>query len=171
MTPWKRLDLLIDAFATLRQRHEARLLIIGDGPRRSWASEQIAQRGLSADAQTLGWVDDPLEYAADAWAFVLPSDEEGFAQVLTEAMSVGCPVITTDSQGGGPRFVTDNGKYGLLVPRGDQDTLAQAMAEMLRPEVRERYSALGRERAEAMSPIACAEALIHFLSGQLKLVA
>lgn len=32
MTHWKRLDLLIDPFATVRQRHEADLLIVGEGP-------------------------------------------------------------------------------------------------------------------------------------------
>ena len=66
----------------------------------------------------------------------IPSDEDGFAQVLTEAMSVGCPVVTADSMGGGPRFVTEDGKYGLLVPRGDPAKLAEAMAEMLQPHVR-----------------------------------
>jgi glycosyltransferase involved in cell wall biosynthesis len=169
MTPWKRLDLLIDAFADLRQRHNIRLLIVGEGPGRSLASEQIRQRGLSAHAETVGWVDDPLQFAARAWAFVLPSDEEGFAQVLTEAMSTGCPVIATDAEGGGPRFVTDNGRYGLLVPRGEQPKLVEAMGCMLQPEVRARYSELGRQRAEEMSPAACANALIEFLSGRFGL--
>jgi len=41
MTAWKRLDLLIAAFADLRERHDARLLMVGDGPGRSSADEQI----------------------------------------------------------------------------------------------------------------------------------
>lgn len=169
MTYWKRLDLLIDAFADVRQHHEARLLIVGEGPGRAHAIEQIQRLGLGADAETVGWVDDPLQFAARAWAFVLSSDEEGFAQVLTEAMSVGCPVITTDAQGGGPRFVTDNGKYGLLVPRGDQAKLAEAIVRMLQPDVRARYSRLGQQRIGALSPIASANALVDFLTGQLGL--
>jgi glycosyltransferase involved in cell wall biosynthesis len=166
MTYWKRLDLLIDAFAQVRREHRARLLIIGEGPGRTDADERIRQLGLEADAQTLGWVDDPLAYAAHAWAFVLPSDEEGFAQVLTEAMSVGCPVITTDAQGGGPRFVTDGGRYGLLVPRGERDSLSDAMIRMLAPSERARFSDLGRRRVEYFSPTACANALISFLDEQ-----
>jgi glycosyltransferase involved in cell wall biosynthesis len=169
MTPWKRLDLLIAAFAELRQHHDARLLIVGEGPGRSQADEQIRQRGLSAHAQTIGWVEDPLQFAARAWGFVLSSDEEGFAQVLTEAMSVGCPVITTDAQGGGPHFVTDNGRYGLLVPREDRAKLAEAMGRMLDPSVRTRYSELGQQRSEALSPTACASALVDFLSEHLGL--
>jgi glycosyltransferase involved in cell wall biosynthesis len=169
MTRWKRLDLLIGAFAAVRKHHDARLLVVGEGPQRSYATEQIRQLGLAADAQTLGWVDDPLQFAARAWAFVLPSDEEGFAQVLTEAMSVGCPVITTDAHGGGPRFVTQDGMYGLLVPRGHQEKLAEAMAHMLQADVRARYSKLGEERAQELSPVASANALIGFLTGKLGL--
>jgi len=171
MTSWKRLDLLIDAFADLRQRHDARLLIVGEGPGRSAAAEQIRQLGLSANAETVGWVDDPLQFAARAWAFVLPSDEEGFAQVLTEAMSTGCPVITTDAQGGGPHFVTDNGRYGLLVPRGDPLKLAEAMERILQPDVRARYAELGKQRADALSPAASANLLVDFLSERLGLEA
>lgn len=164
MFPFKRVDLLIDAFADLRKNHDARLLILGEGQRRSHAAEQIRRLGLTPYAETVGWIDDPLQFAARAWALVHPSDEDGFAQVLLEAMSVGCPVITADSQGGGPRFVTDNGRYGLLVPRGDRAKLAEAMELMLQPDVRTRYSGLGQERVEAMSPTASANALVDFLA-------
>jgi glycosyltransferase involved in cell wall biosynthesis len=169
MTPWKRLDLLIDAFADLRRQHDARLLIVGDGPGRADATERIRRLGLSGHAEAVGWVDDPLQYAARAWAFVLASDEEGYAQVLTEAMSTGCPVITTDAQGGGPRFVTGDGRYGLLVPRGNRASLAEAMGRMLQPDERARYSDLGLHRAESLSPAASARALIDFISGHLGL--
>jgi glycosyltransferase involved in cell wall biosynthesis len=167
MTPWKRLDLLIDAFADLRQRHDARLLIVGEGVGRSGADEQIRQLGLSECAETVGWVEDPLQFAGRAWAFVLASDEEGFAQVLTEAMSTGCPVISTDAQGGGPRFVTDGGRYGLLRPRGNRAELAAAMEQMLQPDVRAKYCELGLQRAREFSPASSASALVSFLSGPL----
>jgi len=165
----KRVDLLVDAFADVRKRHDARLLVIGEGPERPRVIEQIRKLGLTDDAEATGWVDDPLEFAARACALVHASDEDGFAQVLTEAMSVGCPVITTDSLGGGPRYVTENGKYGMLVPKGDQQGLAEAMSEMLQPSVRAQFAELGRQRSEHMSPAASATALVNFLSGELGL--
>jgi glycosyltransferase involved in cell wall biosynthesis len=165
----KRVDVLIDAFAQLRPGHDARLLIVGEGPDRSRADDQIRRLGLSAAAETTGWVEDVLQYAARAWALVHSSDEDGFAQVLTEAMSVGCPVVTADSLGGGPRFVTQDGKYGLLVPPSDPAKLAEAMEEMLQPDVRAHYAELGQQRAEALSPIACASTLVDFLTGPLGL--
>lgn len=163
MTPWKRLDLLIDAFAEVRKRHDARLLIVGEGPGRQDAIKRIQRLGLSDCVEAVGWVQDPLEFAACAWAFVLASDEEGFAQVLSEAMSVGCPVISTDAQGGGPLFITADGTAGLLVPRGDIAKLAEAMERMLNPEERERYSEFGRRRAAELSPVNSANILINFL--------
>ncbi len=167
----KRVDLLIDAFAELGDSHGARLLIVGQGPDRSLADDQIRRLGLTARAETTGWVSDVLPYAAHAWALVHSSDEDGFAQVLTEAMSVGCPVITADSLGGGPRYVTEDGKYGLLVPPSDPKKLAEAMESMLRPEVRAHYAELGRERVETFSPLACASALVDFLSERFGLSA
>jgi glycosyltransferase involved in cell wall biosynthesis len=165
----KRVDLLVDAFALLRRSRHARLLIIGQGPHRASADEQIRRLGLSADAETTGWVGDVLPYAAHAWALAHSSEEDGFAQVLTEAMSVGCPVITADSLGGGPRFVTQDGKYGLLVSRNDPEKLAGAMENMLQPEVRAHYAELGHQRVEALSPAACAGTLVDFLSGRFGL--
>jgi glycosyltransferase involved in cell wall biosynthesis len=165
----KRVDLLIDAFAQVRASHDARLLIVGQGPQRSLADEQIRRLGLTGQADTTGWVDDVMLYAAHAWALVHSSDEDGFAQVLTEAMSVGCPVVTADSLGGGPRYVTEEGKYGLLVPRSDPAKLAEAMAEMLQPEVRAHFAELGYQRVDAFSPVACAGMLIDFLSGRFGL--
>ncbi len=163
MKPWKRLDLLIEAFSEIRKSHEVRLLIIGEGDGRAQAEAQIQRLGLTGDAQLTGWVEDPLQYAAWAWAFLLPSEEEGFAQVLTEAMSVGCPVIAADAQGGGPRYVTREGHSGMLVPMGDRAALAAAMRSMLSEEVHERFGVAGRKRASELSPEACAEMLESFL--------
>jgi glycosyltransferase involved in cell wall biosynthesis len=164
LLPFKRVDLLVDAFADVARSHDVRLLVLGEGPGRRPADEQISRLGIDDRAQTVGWIDDPLEFVARAWALVHPSDEDGFAQVLTEAMSVGCPVISADSRGGGPRFVTDDGRYGLLVPRGDRALLAEAMVAVLDPDVHDRYSDLGRRRAEDMSPAASADALTSYLA-------
>jgi hypothetical protein len=56
------------------------------------------------------------------------------------------------------------------VPRDDQDALSEAMTTMLRPEVRARYSQLGPQRVEALSPHACASALLDFVAGRLEAV-
>jgi glycosyltransferase involved in cell wall biosynthesis len=162
-----RVDLLIDAFAELRRHHDARLLVVGEGPERVRADDQIRRLGLGGYAQITGRVEDRLQFATSVQAVVNAADTDRSGQTLIEAMSVGCPVVTTDSLGSGPRFVTEDGRCGLLVPRGDLAKLAEAMAAMLRPEIRARYSELALEHVEALSPLACASALVNFLSEHL----
>ncbi len=65
--------------------------------------------------------------------------------------------------------MTEDGACGLLIPRGDRVSLVDAMEQMLKPDVRARYSELGQRRAEALSPIASANALVDFLSKYLGL--
>jgi hypothetical protein len=55
------------------------------------------------------------------------------------------------------------------VPRGDRARLAEAMERMLDPDERARYSTLGRERADTLSPTASGYNLLDFLAGHLGL--
>lgn len=57
--------------------------------------------------------------------FVLNSIEEGFGMVLLQAMSCGCPIISTQNTGG-PDVVID-GKNGIIIPAMDNDALENAL--------------------------------------------
>ncbi|ACU59859.1 glycosyltransferase family 4 protein [Chitinophaga pinensis] len=61
--------------------------------------------------------------------FIFPSLFEGFGLVITEAMSQGTPVITTDRTAG-PDLITD-GKNGWLTATGSTDALYDAIAALL----------------------------------------
>src|SRR5205823_5484243 len=54
---------------------------------------------------------------------------EPFGQVVVEAMACGVPIVATD--GGGPAETIDHGTDGLLVPGGDAEALAGALAQLL----------------------------------------
>lgn len=60
--------------------------------------------------------------------FCLPSIEEGFAQVLLQAMASGLPVVTTDVAGGAE--LVRAGEIGLIVPVQDPDALAAALSDL-----------------------------------------
>jgi len=164
LEPVKNLPLLLAAFAEVAAALDARLLIAGSGSEEARLRAQIGALGLEGRAVLLGYVDSPRPYLAAADAFVLASDEEGFGQVLSEAMREGLPVISTDAAGGGARFVLDDGGAGMLVPKGDRAALAQAMTAMADPATRRRYAALARARAACFAPEPVGAALLQLIA-------
>jgi glycosyltransferase involved in cell wall biosynthesis len=81
-----------------------------------------------------GFVADPYPYLEKADVFVLSSAWEGLGNVIIEALLCGTPVVSTDCPSG-PAEILENGRYGRLVPVGDPDALASAIAEALRSPV------------------------------------
>jgi glycosyltransferase involved in cell wall biosynthesis len=61
--------------------------------------------------------------------FVLSTHYEGMPLALIEAMAMGCACIGTDVVG--VREVIAHGQTGLLVPEGDAQALAEAIAQLL----------------------------------------
>jgi glycosyltransferase involved in cell wall biosynthesis len=121
---------LVQAFARLRARMPAKLAIFGDGPLRADLEAQIRSLGLTEDVVMPGFVTQPADCFAHADLFVLTSRTEGFGNVLVEAMAAGVPVVSTDCPHG-PREILENGSLGRLVPVGDVEAIAAAMAETL----------------------------------------
>ncbi len=130
LTAQKDFDSLLRAFAKLRQKRQARLMILGEGELRSKFEALIEALGLSADVALPGFQSNPLAYMRRASLFVLSSRFEGFGNVLVEAMACGTPVVSTDCPSG-PAEILEDGKWGRLVPVGDVGALADAMLATL----------------------------------------
>lgn len=124
---------LLHAIAKLRQKRDARLVILGDGDERPALEQLTASLGLQGTVTMPGFVSDTRQYYAAANVFVLSSTGEGFGNVIVEALEQGTPVVSTDCPSG-PREILEDGKYGTLVPVGDVDALAKAMDEALSRE-------------------------------------
>lgn len=120
---------LIRAFAQVRQKQKARLVILGWGPDRPRLEALIQELGIQDDVDLAGHVKNPLPYMARAAMFVLSSGWEGLPNVLIEAMATGIPVISTNCKSG-PAEILDNGNYGLLTPVGDNQALAEAILDV-----------------------------------------
>ena len=127
--PQKGFDTLLDAFARLK-RDNVRLVLFGKGPETEALQRQAIELGISDRVSFLGFVDNPYSYMSAADVFVLSSVHEGFGLVLIETMACGCPVVSTDCESG-PDEILDGGKYGLLVPVGDKEALADGISQML----------------------------------------
>lgn len=127
----KGATVLVDALARLRAAGvDAELTIVGDGAEREHIARGIDAAGLGSAVTLAGRLTgDALAAAyAAADAYVQPSLREGFGVALVEALATGLPVVASDA--GGPRdYVTaDN---GLLVPPGDAEALAEAIAALV----------------------------------------
>lgn len=129
--PRKDLPLLVRAFDALAEdRPELRLVLAGpDG----WGAEALTDAVAGARCVQrivrLGWVgdDDRAGLLAGATVLAYPSRYEGFGFPPLEAMAAGIPVVAT-AAGALPEVLGD---AAVLVPVGDTDALAGALADLL----------------------------------------
>ena len=123
----KNQSMLIRAFARVQPQTGSKLVLVGSGPAEQDLRELAQSLGMAEHVIFLGWQENPYKFMSRTACLALCSDYEGFPSVLVEAMACGCPVIATDCSYG-PREILENGKYGLLVPRGNEEALADAIA-------------------------------------------
>ena len=162
----KNFPLLLKAYAIVRQRLDARLIILGEGPERGRLESLITALGLGKDISLPGFSPNPWSIIARADAFVLPSEEEGFGLVLVEAMACGIPVVATDAIGGGPRSILENGRYGILVRAGDVAALADAISNVISSgDLRDGLLVSGKQRCEIYRPEVVAQQWLSFVEG------
>jgi glycosyltransferase involved in cell wall biosynthesis len=141
---------LIRAFAELRRREEARLIILGEGEERTELQALIRDLGVEGYAELPGFVKNPFAYMARARVFAFSSAWEGFGNVVLEALACGTPVVSTNCPSG-PAEILDGGTYGTLVPVGDAAALAAALTRVLEAPADPRSTRQRQERALAFS--------------------
>lgn len=122
----KRFDYLLQAFAQSQLQHDCQLVIMGEGRERTNLEALIIALGLEQKVILTGYDGNPYKYMARAEFQIMTSDYEGYPLVLIEALSLGCPAISTDCPTG-PREIIQHGKNGLLVPQGDVVEIVKAM--------------------------------------------
>ena len=153
LTKVKNYALLIDAFSKIATKHvDATLKIYGDGSLLNELKEQAVSLGIENKVLFAGFM--PWgETSIDAAMFVLSSNLEGMPNALMEAMALGLPCVSTDCDGGGARFLIEDGVNGLLVPKNDVDAMAAAMDKVLSdPEMANRLGTEAHKICERLAP-------------------
>jgi len=147
--PEKRLDRFLRALALARREAPSvRGIVVGDGPERPNLERLAQELGLlSEGVRFLGYRSDVARLLRrDADVLMLTSDQEGFPNVLLEAMAAGLPVITTPAGDAG--VVVQDESTGYVVPFDDVQQLAERVVRLARsPERRRELGAAARCRA------------------------
>ncbi|MFP5305137.1 MAG: glycosyltransferase [Gammaproteobacteria bacterium] len=137
LSPRKDFETLIRAFARLRAERNCRLVIVGKGRQLDALRALASTLGVAAEVDFPGFRSDVYAFVAHAAAFAMTSRWEGLGFVLIEALACGTPCTATRCPSG-PREILQDGRYGPLVPIGDDAALAAALAQLLeRPLPRE----------------------------------
>jgi glycosyltransferase involved in cell wall biosynthesis len=142
----KGFDLLLQAFAIVRERRpEWSLHIVGSGPERARLGSLAVELGVEKAVAWSTATSNPFPLYRWADLVLVPSRFEGFPNVPLEAMALGRAVIFADCKTG-PRELTENGRFGRLVPVGDVEALARAILELGdSAEAREKLGVAARE--------------------------
>ena len=142
----KGLDVFVDgvrAFGTFGLKH--RVLVIGEGPARSWFQEQLPDGIFTGELTG----NDLARALASTDIFLNPSITEAFGNVTLEAMACALPVIAADATGAAN--LVRPGVTGTLVDGTEPDEFAEALAVYARdPELRRRHGEAGLEAAKRM---------------------
>lgn len=149
---------LVDAFIRLQQLHpdkknRLRLAIVGDGPLLPLLRQKVQAAGLGDAVWLPGARTDIAGIMQTFSVFAMSSIAEGTPVTVLEAMATALPVVAT-RVGGIPEVVLD-AQTGRLVPAGDSEALANALATyLLQPDLAARHGDAGRLRIEKNNSIA-----------------
>lgn len=140
----KRHKDLIDAVKKLSEKHDIKLVIVGDGPQWDNLKAKISEAGLEDKVIMTGFRDDTVNILSALDLFVLPSNMEALGTALLEAQSCGVPVIGS-RVGGIPEALEENGS-GLLFECENVEDLAAKIERFITDK--EFHAAAGKRARE-----------------------
>ncbi len=117
----KGFDLAVEACRLLVENNHKNInwVFVGDGPERENIEKQIALYGLENHIKLIGMKKNPYPYIARSDLFVQPSIVESFGLTIAEAMVLGIPILSTQTDGAKEIFEVKDA--GLLCKVSGQD--------------------------------------------------
>ena len=144
LVPIKAHDLFLAAAERLsKSSSDLHFAIVGDGELWEQLHHDVEAAGLSGRVHFAGWRGDLADVYRDLDVVVCCSRNEGTPVSVIEACAAGRPVVGTPV--GGMTDIISEGVNGLLVPSGDAEALADAIAALIAdPTRRQSMGVAGR---------------------------
>lgn len=117
---------LIKAFKFLPNPQDFALIILGVGAELEPLKKLVEKLSLQSNVFLAGFDTNPYRWINCCDLFVLSSVNEGFGNVIVEAMALGKTVVSTDCPTG-PGEILKNGQFGYLSKVGDPEALAKTI--------------------------------------------
>jgi glycosyltransferase involved in cell wall biosynthesis len=131
LSPVKGLRYLLFAMKDiLGEMPEARLLLVGEGPCKSYLMELAKKLGIEKNVFFALNTMETERFLSIIDVFVFYSLEEGLGLSLLEAMAAGKPCVASNV--GGVSSIVENAVTGLLVPPKDTHALKEAVTKLLK---------------------------------------
>ena len=148
--PVKGYDRLMEAHLRLiRDGVDHDLWILGEGPERPAMERYIADHGLENSVHLLGFHSNPYPFMREADVIVCSSYSEGFSTMVTEALILGKPVVTTPCSG--MDELLGDSEFGLITADSTEG-IYEGLKKMLDdPALRKHYADAAAVRGEAFS--------------------
>ncbi len=157
LIPWKRQDQFLRMAAHVARRvPRCRFLVVGadlfgEHPDYVRSLHELAgELGLTDRVVFTGYREDMANVMSALDLLVHTAENEPLGRVLLEAMCLGVPCVAWDSAG--PAEIIEDGVSGVLVPPGEEQGLAHAVASLLEND----------QRRAAMSEAAVQRIQLHF---------
>ncbi len=93
----KNIELVFDVMREIIKKFpKTGLVVVGDGPEKEKYQSRIKDFGLQKNIIIEGWSDNLTSYYKTADLFLITSNYEGYGLTIVEAISAGCPVISSN---------------------------------------------------------------------------
>jgi len=129
----KSQDLLLKAFAKIKDKHLWKLYIVGEGKNMEQYKTLAKQLQIDSYTHFEGNVSNIYDYYNHASIFVFTSKSEGYPNALSEALFFGIPCISTNCLFGPSDLITHE-KNGILIDVDDQKMLEHQLKRLMADE-------------------------------------
>lgn len=105
--PWKRIEILIEAFAMCKYKNEMMLVLVGEGPIKSTLETLVTKLEIQDSVVFTGYRPNVTDFQAALDVCIFPSVSEPFGLVAIECLLLGKPVFVMNDGGGITELIED----------------------------------------------------------------